>query len=76
MIADSFGRTKTLSATCSVCGCDYSIRVNPDHIMQWQCGIGYIQDIMPYLTSGERELLISKTCGSCFDLMFDLDDED
>ncbi len=35
----------------------------------WENG-KVIQDAMPYLTPGEREVLISGTCGSCFDKMF------
>jgi hypothetical protein len=29
-----------------------------------------IQEIFPYLNSAEREILISKVCGKCFDAMF------
>jgi hypothetical protein len=29
-----------------------------------------IQDHFPHLTDDERELIISGTCGSCFDDMF------
>ena len=35
----------------------------------WEDG-KFIQDAMPYLTAGERELLISATCGDCFDKFF------
>lgn len=30
----------------------------------------YVQDAFPYLSSAEREMLISRTCGPCFDGMF------
>ena len=33
-------------------------------------GSGFIQDVLWYLTAGERELLISKTCSNCFDKLF------
>jgi hypothetical protein len=42
-------------------------------IADWKMGSGLIQDLMPYLSEGERELLISGFCGSCFNQIFDLD---
>lgn len=30
----------------------------------------HIQDIFPYLTPAERELLLSRTCQACWDKMF------
>jgi hypothetical protein len=36
----------------------------------------YAQDAFPHLTADERELLISGTCGSCFNAMFPEDDEE
>lgn len=41
---------------------------------EWQAGGGYIQDLMPTLTAGERELLISGTCDSCWKEMFGEDE--
>jgi hypothetical protein len=43
--------------------------INPQDVIDWQAG-KYIQDAMPYLSKGERELLISGTCDECFDKMF------
>jgi hypothetical protein len=43
---------------------------NREDMVSWLSGSGYIQDIMDYLTPAERELLISGTCGKCFDTLF------
>jgi len=57
------------SITCTHCNAEYSIMVNPEDIISWQAG-DYIQDCMSYLSAAERELLISKTCGSCWKNLF------
>ncbi len=56
-------------ATCLKCGDTSTITAAPEDVINWQNG-QLIQDAMPYLDAGERELLISKTCGRCFDEMF------
>tara|TARA_Y100000310_G_C20387451_1_gene671140 strand:+ start:362 stop:508 length:147 start_codon:yes stop_codon:yes gene_type:complete len=43
--------------------------VNSKDFISWNNG-SYIQNAMPYLSADERELLISGTCGPCFDVMF------
>ena len=57
-------------AFCKVCGNAYLISFNQDDMMNWLSGSLPIQDALHYLTPGERELLISGTCGPCFDIMF------
>lgn len=54
---------------CHMCGTTHRIAFNSDDFERWQAG-DLIQRAMPYLTSGERELLISGTCESCFDHFF------
>jgi len=60
---ECFGRT------CRSCQKETSLMINPQDVIDWQAG-KYIQDAMPYLSKGERELLISGTCDECFDKMF------
>jgi len=43
---------------------------NRSDMLDWLSGQGFIQDVMPYLSDAERELLLSKTCGDCFDKLF------
>ena len=61
-------------AGCRICGDNQRIHVFPDDVTDWQNG-KLIQDAMPYLSADERELIISGTCGKCFDEMFGECDE-
>ena len=56
-------------AMCRVCGTNIELLVDPLDFEAWQEG-KYIQDAMPYLSAGERELLISGTCDDCWGKMF------
>ena len=56
-------------ATCLRCGETTVIRANVSDIVAWQNG-ELIQDVLSYLSDNERELLISKTCGKCFNETF------
>lgn len=60
---------------CRGCGITFPIVVNEDDYIDWKSGEGFIQDIMGYLSAGDRELLISNTCSECFDKMFGLDED-
>ena len=67
----------TVTTQCDMCAANYVIFLKQNDYKKWISEKGYIQDLMPYLSSGERELLISHTCGDCFDKMFQpLDSED
>lgn len=61
---------KPISVECQFCEEVYSFIVIEEDYDNWKNGNGYIQDIMPYLSDNLRELLISNTCGKCFDKMF------
>ena len=43
---------------------------------KWKDGKGYIQDILNYLSADDRELMLSETCGKCFDKMFPQEEEE
>ena len=62
-------RNDVIQATCRHCKESSELAVNRQDIEDWAAG-KYIQDAMPYLSADERELLISGTCGPCFDEMF------
>ena len=59
-----------LDVKCWHCGADYVVMVNRQDVVDWLSGAGSIQDILHYLTSAERELLISNTCDDCFKSFF------
>lgn len=61
---------KKIQRTCRLCGKLVEMLVDPKDLSDWKSEKKYIQDAMPYLSDSEREILISKTCGECFDKMF------
>lgn len=70
MVAAVGDRSFVLDAQCWKCGNVTSIIVNKEDIADWLSGSGPIDQILYYLSPSERELLISNTCGSCFDSLF------
>lgn len=65
-----------LNVTCIACNKTYELPVyeeDYDKYMAHECNI---QDAFPYLTPGQRELLISGMCDSCFDNLFAEDEEE
>lgn len=62
--------TDSATVRCRVCGLSHLIMYHRQDMLDWLIGNGFIQDLMPYLSAAERELLISRTCGACFDKLF------
>ena len=52
-------------ATCRICKGEQVLYLYAEDVERWQNG-EHIQDVMPYLSAGERELLISQTCDKCW----------
>ena len=65
MISDAV----TVIVGCIKCAEPQHITVGQADLDAWQSGT-LIQDAMPYLSADERELLISQTCGDCWEKMF------
>jgi hypothetical protein len=59
-----------LLANCNCCGGIKELVVNPVDFDNWKARKVLIQDAMPYLAAEDRELLISKTCGVCWNALF------
>ena len=59
----------TITIDCDVCKRTYEIVVPVEGLEKWHNG-ALIQDALPTLSVDQRELLISGTCGKCFDKMF------
>ena len=57
--------------------CKQSILVSctQEQLDEWRKGNRLIQDVMPNVPKGERELLISGTCDACFDRMARTEEE-
>lgn len=54
---------------CIRCKNVVTIMANPDDMQAWKDG-QLIQRAMPYLSDNEREIMVSKICGPCFDKIF------
>ena len=59
-----------MKVKCKYCKKKITVNVDENKYNSWKNGEGFIQDIMPELSAGEREILISRTCDSCFDKIF------
>lgn len=56
--------------TCNMCNATREVRVNKSDYEKWIRREGVIQELLHYLSKGERELLISGTCNDCFNKLF------
>lgn len=77
MVAANNDRSFVLDVQCWRCGKVTVIILNKEDLVDWMSGSGPIEKILYYLSANERELLISNTCGECFDNLFpalDIDD--
>ena len=63
---------------CKYCNDEHVILADRKDMEAWLSGDRYIQDCLSYLTAGERELLISGTCDTCWKKMYPetLDEEE
>lgn len=60
----------TYKTICKMCkGVGY-FKADPKDIYEWKENGMMIQKALPYLNADIRELLISGTCGKCFDDLF------
>lgn len=75
MVCATEDRSFVLDIKCWKCYQHYIVIVNKEDLLDWTSGSGYIQDIFDYLTCNERELLLSQTCGTCFDVLYALESE-
>ena len=62
-------KKRKVRVDCRICSNEFILQVNQNDLKDWQEG-KYIQDAMPYLSAGERELLISNICEECFTNLF------
>lgn len=80
MIAPNRDKKAKINITCKYCQKLYTIEVGMVDYFEWKSGMMFIQDSLHYLTAGERELLISKTCDSCWKKLYpndgDMEDEE
>ncbi|NBR25691.1 MAG: hypothetical protein EBU08_18300 [Micrococcales bacterium] len=70
MVAANQNRSFVMDCQCWKCGNIISIIINKEDFVDWTSGSSPIEKVLDYLSANERELLISNTCGTCFDNMF------
>ena len=58
-----------LELECKYCDYQEIITVPEADYISWHNG-EYIQDAFPYLTAGQRELMLSNTCDTCWNKFF------
>lgn len=63
------GNTVIIKVTCRSCGENFEIRVTESEYLNYMTG-ELVQYAFPRLTADQRELIISGTCGKCWDKMF------
>lgn len=56
------------------CGRVYTMEINRADYAAWKNG-QHVQNAFPYLTPNQRELLLTNTCGHCWDRMFPPEDQ-
>jgi hypothetical protein len=71
MVAAANGLDTCLTIPCVLCSREYIVFVNAEDCNAWLSGSGLIQDVLPYLSANDREMLISRMCPDCWDETFD-----
>ena len=62
--------SQSYNVRCNLCSKEYNIIADRNDMEAWVSGDKYIQDALAYLSAAERELLISQTCGPCWDILY------
>ena len=60
---------KDYKITCRMCATTHTLLVTDVDVTNWRNG-AFVQDAFPYLSADERELILSQSCGPCYDKMF------
>lgn len=64
------GRLTRVVIQCRSCRGEFDFQVETSKLSRWANGVEKIQKVFPEMPAGDRELFISGTCDTCFDLMF------
>ena len=59
----------TIETECNICGQQYSIEVSKECYDAWQKGL-LDDDVLRDVSDEDRELLVTKTCDSCWQTLF------
>jgi hypothetical protein len=64
------GLALRLTFICPFCRGESQVTVAENKWRSWSQGKGYVQDVFPELSAGERETLINGSHEACFDKAF------
>lgn len=67
---DELTNAATFAITCEDCRKTYMVEVDYQGYCDWLYGGKLLQHALPHNTHDERELLLSHTCGPCYDALF------
>lgn len=73
--ASPIENTATIAVTCAECGNPALVVCEYIGYIDWLYGYKMIQEALPNSTPAERELLLSNTCGPCYDNLFNFGDD-
>ena len=59
-----------MTVQCRMCGEWKTVNCADEEFLDWRENNRLIQDAMPSTPKEERELLMTRTCGTCFAAMF------
>lgn len=59
---------------CRHCRESYIVPISEQEYLNWINKGTFVQDEFPELNPNERELLISQTCGKCWNKIFNIDE--
>lgn len=59
---------------CRHCRESYIVPISEQEYLNWIKKGTFVQDEFPELDLNERELLISQTCGKCWNKIFNIDE--
>jgi len=60
----------SITLACIECGESHTIQAKSFDFIRWEKGEENIQNIFPYLSTDDREMMISNICPKCFDKFF------
>lgn len=73
---DPIENVAKLGVECWQCGTVYVIVVDLEGYLSWLYEGKLLQHALPQNTHDERELLLTGTCGKCYDELFNLGEEE
>jgi len=65
---------KEFTFTCGHCNESFSMELDPEDLVKFQCGMFPMDSIMNYLSKDEKDMIYSNTCSNCWYNLFGTDE--